>query len=153
MGGRAAKVELASLGLILLLFRRRPETPELLFAGACCSIRWFVPLVAPLYFALALVLRECPRRRKDFVLLSAAGLVLGVWMWRKGAWMLLDGEFGSRLVKLLGKWLGEEGAWMQHVEPCFWPLVAPVLGTWAILLAIDLVRWYRSRGLRIPEPA
>src|SRR5207244_1260330 len=55
---------LASLGLVLLLCRRRPETPELLFAGAwcsgslllyaatatwlagaCCSIRWFVPLV------------------------------------------------------------------------------------------------------------
>jgi hypothetical protein len=150
---------LASLGLILLLFRRRPETPELLFvgawcsgslllyaataahlAGACCSIRWFVPLVAPLFFALAILLRDCPRRRKDFVLLSVAGLPLGSWMWRKGTWMLLDGEFGERTLKLLESLLGQEGAWMQGIEPYFWPLVAPALGIWAIFLVRDLLR-------------
>jgi hypothetical protein len=156
---------LASLGLVLLLFRRRPETPELLFSGAwcsgslllyaatatwlagtCCSIRWFLPLLAPLYFALAVLLREYPRRRKDFVLLSAAGLLLGVWMWYQGAWMLLDGEFGTKALKLLCKWLRPIVPWTPGIEPYFWPLVAPTLAVWAIFLVYDLVRWWRSRG-------
>jgi hypothetical protein len=96
---------LALPGAAVLLWRRVAETPELLFAvgwsagtwllygvasnnysGYCCSIRWFVPLLAPGYFVLAVFLRDYPRRRKDFAVLSAGGLVLGILMWRSGPW-------------------------------------------------------------------
>src|SRR5262249_60935496 len=88
-----------------LLWRRTPEWPEVLFAslwctgtwlayavastnysGACCSVRWFVPLLAPGYYLLALFLREHPRFRGDFLLLSGWGAVLAVLMARDGPW-------------------------------------------------------------------
>ena len=68
---------LAVVGGVLLLRRRLAERPELVFAaawsigtwllyavasnnysGQCCSIRWFVPLLAPGYYALALLLEK-----------------------------------------------------------------------------------------------
>src|SRR5260370_17344921 len=68
---------LALPAMLVLLRRRRTEWPELLLAGAwcggtwllyastsnnssgqCCSIRWFVPLLAPCYYIFSLFLRE-----------------------------------------------------------------------------------------------
>jgi hypothetical protein len=89
------------------LLRRRPaERPELLFAacccggvwliyaltstnysGACCSIRWFVPLLAPSYYVLALAMRERPGYWPMFLLLSGWGAVLGAIMWTTGPWL------------------------------------------------------------------
>ena len=42
-------------------------------SGQCCSIRWFVPLLAPAYFVLALFLRRYPRYRFVFLLLTGWG--------------------------------------------------------------------------------
>src|SRR5205814_377506 len=79
----------------LLCRQRLRERPVLLFAGAwcvatwllyaatsanasgqCCTIRWFVPLLAPGYFGLAVLLARWPRYRPDFLLLSGWGVVL-----------------------------------------------------------------------------
>jgi hypothetical protein len=96
---------LALVGFTRLSKRRVAELPEILFAGGCCvgawlvyavasnnysgvcaSIRWFVPLLAPSYFVLAVFLREQPDFRRDFLLLSGWGAVIAGFMWWKGPW-------------------------------------------------------------------
>jgi hypothetical protein len=110
--------------LAVLLRRRTAELPEVLFAafwcggtwllyaanstnysGACCSVRWFVPLLAPGYYVLALLLRDHPRCRADFLLLSVWGSVFGAVMWWRGPWL----RFKLAL---------------------YWPLLAAALLTW-----------------------
>ncbi len=118
---------LAAGGLIVLVRQRVPETPELCWAaawmagtwllysgtsnnysGACASIRWFVPFLAPAYLILAVLLRERPRVRIDLMLFSAWGVVLAALMWR-------------------------EGPWMKHLVPVFWPIQAAAFTSWSIL--------------------
>jgi hypothetical protein len=74
-------------------------------SGRCCSIRWFVPLLAPAYLVLGLWLR-LPRQRQAFLVLSAWGALL----------MLLN----------------REAAWAQHMIPFFWPIQALALVSWAL---------------------
>jgi hypothetical protein len=77
-------------------------------SGACCSIRWFVPLLAPAYYGLSVVLARWPRYRLDFCLLSAWGLVLmGIAWWY--------------------------GPWMAHLVPGFWLIQIAALAGWAWL--------------------
>jgi hypothetical protein len=57
-------------------------------AGGCCSIRWFVPFLAPSYWLLAVLLCNRPHYRADFVALSAWGGVLSAVMWWNGPWIL-----------------------------------------------------------------
>lgn len=75
------------------------------YSGACCSIRWFVPLLAPAYYVLATLLRYEPRYRKELLLLTIFGVVIGGLMWWKGPWM-------------------------QHKVPGFWFIQAGTLVTW-----------------------
>lgn len=56
------------------------------FSGDCCSIRWFVPLLAPGYLALAILLRDDVRYRRGHWLLSLVGLPLAAMMWWQGPW-------------------------------------------------------------------
>lgn len=72
-------------------------------SGQCCTIRWFVPLLAPAYFVIALLLRHDPRYRVDLLLLSAWGALLVVLM--------------------------RKGPWMGGMVPLFWPIQAAALGT------------------------
>jgi hypothetical protein len=109
---------------ILLLWRRSPAWPEVAFGavwcagtwllyaafsnnygGACCSVRWFVPFLAPAYYALGLYLAQHEQHRLDFYVLSLWGGLLGVAMW----------------------W---HGPWIQHGTPLLWPLVAAGLLGW-----------------------
>lgn len=89
-----------------LAFRRRlAEFPEIVFAatfsgaawllyaalsnnysGPCCSIRWFVPLLAPAYYLLVIILRERPALVRQLAILSACGLVLNISLWWRGPW-------------------------------------------------------------------
>jgi len=89
-----------------ILWRRNPvQRPELLFcaalsvgawlvyavgstnhSGNCCSVRWFVPLLAPGYYVLAELLRELPSYRRDLLLLSGFGAVLAAVCWWHGPW-------------------------------------------------------------------
>ncbi|MGH7171629.1 MAG: hypothetical protein ACRELG_15240, partial [Gemmataceae bacterium] len=74
-------------------------------SGLCLSIRWFVPLLAPAYYMLALFLRHEPRYRIDFLILSAWGTLLMLLM--------------------------REGPWIKHMVPLFWPIQAAALISWA----------------------
>lgn len=117
---------LPALGLLLRGARR--DRPEIAFAGLwcggtwlvytlsstnysgqCCSIRWFVPLLAPAYYGLALLLRDQRQLMAAFAGLSAWGMVMGALMWR-------------------------EGPWMKHMVPLYWPLQTAALVTAGALL-------------------
>jgi hypothetical protein len=96
-------------------------------SGPCCSIRWFVPLLAPAYFLLALFLRDNPSYYKDFLVLSGWGLLLAALMW-------------------------QSGPWMQHMVPGFWLFQAAALLSWLACRRWDWVRQRSSIG-GAPQPA
>jgi hypothetical protein len=75
-------------------------------SGQCCSIRWFVPLLAPAYYVLALFLPRFPQYGIDFLILSGWGAILVLLM--------------------------REGPWIQHMVPFFWPIQAAALCSWAL---------------------
>jgi hypothetical protein len=78
--------------------------------GGCCSVRWFVPFLAPGFWLLAVVLRDRPRHRAAFLALSAWGVVLAGIMWWKGPWAM-------------------------RMVPLMWPVVGCALLTWGIVAA------------------
>jgi hypothetical protein len=111
--------------VVVLLRRHRENWREVLWAVGCCggtwllyaatsnnssgqclSIRWFVPLLAPAYYVLALFLQRYPQYRMDFLILSAWGVLLVLLM--------------------------HEGPWMSHMVPLFWPIQAAVLVNWTL---------------------
>ncbi|HZU36743.1 MAG TPA: hypothetical protein VFA18_12570 [Gemmataceae bacterium] len=118
---------LAVAGTVGLLRRRVTQAPEIVFglcwcgavwlaygltstnySGACCSIRWFVPFLAPGYYVLALLLSRQPRRSSDLTLLTLWGMLTAGLMWQAGPWML-------------------------HLVPFFWPIQAFALLSWLSL--------------------
>jgi hypothetical protein len=103
---------------------RRREGPELAFAGLwcgltwalyawastnysgqCLSVRWFVPLLAPAYYALAVLLRHAQRAAGELLVWSAWGALLAGLAW------------GS-------------GPWIRHLVPGFWAVQAAALASW-----------------------
>jgi hypothetical protein len=109
-----------------LVRRRSDQLPEIVCALAWCfgtwlvyaagstnssgyaaSIRWFVPLLAPAYFVIALFLRERPGYRTDFLILTGWGVVMAALMWWKGPWM-------------------------KRMVPLFWPIQGMALLSWLI---------------------
>jgi hypothetical protein len=93
------------LGLAPLLRRRFPERPELLwgaalwagivvlyaatstnFSGLCVSVRWFLPLLAPGFLGLAVLLRERPQYRRDVFVVSGWNLLWSLHCWLFGPW-------------------------------------------------------------------
>lgn len=98
---------LAALPAAVTVWRRKPEVrPEVLWAlawctmtwlvysalsvnssGECCSIRWFVPLLAAGYYPLAISLRDDPRYRVGLVIVGIVGAVLGAAMAVQGPWL------------------------------------------------------------------
>jgi hypothetical protein len=136
--GHNVALFMAVPAIIVLLWRRTRELPEVLFtgfwcggtwlayaltsrnySGLCCSIRWFVPLLAPAYLVLAVFLRQYPRYWADFLILSGWGAVIAGL-----AWYL--------------------GPWMKHMVPGFWPLQAAALLSW-----ISYRIWQRRREERL----
>jgi hypothetical protein len=94
-------------------------------SGVCCSVRWFVPLLAPAYYILAVWLRDCtPAYRRDFCILSAWGMVLGASMW----------------------WVGP---WWPHLVPGFWAIQAAALASWLVSVYL---RW-RHQGIAAAQAA
>ena len=75
--------------------------------GGCCSVRWFVPFLAPGFWLLAIVLRDRPRLRMDFVVLSIGGAVLSAIMWSVGPWTV-------------------------RMVPMMWPVVGLTLIAWGV---------------------
>lgn len=76
------------------------------YAGACCSIRWFVPLIGPGYLLLILLLREAPSAAADLKILTAGGVALMLSAWPEGPWRL-------------------------HLLPAHWPVLAITMIAWA----------------------
>ena len=113
-------------GAATLLRRRPAEWPELLamfgwaagtwllyaalsvnFSGDCCSIRWFVPLLAAGYYALMILMRDDGRYRVGFWLLTAIGLLLGAMMWWQGPWLEPETPYFVPVMLVgLAVWLG-----------------------------------------------
>ena len=110
-----------------LLWRRGRETPLVIFAiswsgltwlmyavnstnssGQCCSIRWFLPLLAPGFFMVALALHDRAAWRPAFFVLSGWGALLATQMF-------------------------EPGPWMQHMVPYFWQIQGAALASLLIL--------------------
>jgi hypothetical protein len=77
------------------------------YSGVAASIRWFVPLLVPAYYLLAVFLRDHPQYRRDFLILSGWGVVMAGLVWWKGPWM-------------------------KRMVPFFWPLQAAALLTWIL---------------------
>jgi len=96
---------LALPAFVILSRSRVEELPEVLFAtifcggtwlayalasnnysGSCCSVRWFVPFLAPGYYVLALLVRQDSLCRRVFFVLTGWGTILGVIMWYRGPW-------------------------------------------------------------------
>jgi len=76
------------------------------YSGAALSIRWFVPMLAPGYFVLAVFLRDHPHYYIDFLVLSGFGAIIGLLGWFYGPWV-------------------------KHILPFYWPLQAGALIAWA----------------------
>jgi hypothetical protein len=56
--------------------------------GACVSVRWFVPFLAPGFWLLAHVLVARPRARREFAALALCGAPLAVSAWLVGPWWM-----------------------------------------------------------------
>ncbi len=96
--------------------------------GACVSIRWFLPFLAPGFWLLAKVLAERPTLRRDFVAISVWGVPLAA-----SAWLV--------------------GPWCMGVVPGNWFAFAGALVTWGTLR----YRAWRAKGelatLKLPAPS
>jgi hypothetical protein len=137
--GHSLPLFAAVAGFVVLLRCRAAELPELLFAGCwcvgtwllyaatsnnysglCCSVRWFVPLLAPAYYVLAVFLHRHPRYLPDFLILSAWGAVTAGLMW----------------------WYGP---WMKHMVPFYWFIQAAALLSW-----LGYRVWWRGEAAVLP---
>lgn len=78
--------------------------------GLCCSVRWFVPLLAPDFYLVVRLLHSRPLAERELQILTAGGLLLGPLMWWQGPW-------NSKLV------------------PGFWVVVTATLVTWLVYRA------------------
>jgi hypothetical protein len=96
------------------------------YAGACCSIRWFVPFLAPCYFLLAVFLEDRPEYRTDFLILSLWGSVLAAIMW----------------------WYGP---WIPRMVPLVWPIAGSALLTW-MAYRLRVLGFISFPGARSPAP-
>ena len=75
-------------------------------SGSCCSIRWFVPLLAPGSLILGMLLKERPRFRADFMWLSAVGAAIASKTYEGGPWgYSTGGEFWPMLALGGAGWL------------------------------------------------
>jgi hypothetical protein len=79
-------------------------------SGEALSIRWFVPLLAPLFYVVAVDLRGVVNDRRTFALLSVVGVALIVAAWPGGPWQPRVPLFWLWLVLGVAAVLGGEWA-------------------------------------------
>ncbi len=91
-------------------------------SGQCCSIRWFLPLLAPGFFVMGLALRERKDWRPAFFVLSGWGALLATQM-------------------------VEPGPWMQHMVPYFWQIQGTAFASLLILASVRRFSPTRVREL------
>ena len=91
------------------------------FGGQCCSVRWFVPFLAPGYWVLARLLAAEPRYVPDLKWLTGVGVGMTALMWVAGPW-------APRMVSGLWGWMAVAGIGWAALQP--WrPRFAAVLRT------------------------
>jgi len=97
-------------------------------SGMCQSIRWFVPLLAPGYVALMILVRDNRRSRIPLTVLIAGGVVLNM-------------ELVVR------------GPWSGRVPILLWPTMGLALTAWIILWAHTIRKWRRlsNSANRLPD--
>ena len=78
------------------------------YGGACCSVRWFLPMLAPGWLILGLMLRDRPAAHGEFLWLSGCGAVL--------AWSMVA-----------------VGPWTLRMVPGMWPVVGVAVVGWLIV--------------------
>ena len=124
------------LPALALIFRRGPWRWELLatlgwcgaswalyalmsnnHSGGSCSVRWFVPFLAPGFFLLAIYLKEHPESVADLAVLAGWGSILGLIMWTIGPWTV-------------------------RMIPGLWPIVGAALASW---LGLAIWRWRKKK--------
>ena len=57
------------------------------YSGSASSIRWFVPLLVPAYFALMLVIQARPGLLEQFKILTQFGVILSAMLFWVGPWL------------------------------------------------------------------
>jgi hypothetical protein len=74
------------------------------FSGLCISVRWFVPMLAPAYLVLALLLRDRPQFARDLTVLTAVNAIWAAIAWQTGwysspplawHWMIMTAGLGA----------------------------------------------------------
>jgi hypothetical protein len=80
------------------------------FGGQCCSIRWFVPFLAPGFWILSRLLAVEPRFTRDLLWLTAIGLGMTALMWQSGPW-------APRMVPGLWGWMAVAGIGWAAGQP------------------------------------
>jgi hypothetical protein len=56
------------------------------YSGYCCTIRWFIPLLAPAYWILGILIRRAPSFRWETLTLSALGAWVVLGLFDDGPW-------------------------------------------------------------------
>ncbi len=108
------------------------------YSGVCCSVRWFVPLLAPGYLVLGVAVSRTPGYWGDFLILSVWGVLVGALMWRNGPWVAqLAPSFWP---DARGGPLGEVIRYGRHALPSFWPFVVGALLSWTAVRVFRLGR-------------
>jgi hypothetical protein len=76
------------------------------YSGSCCSTRWFLPLIAPGYLLIGILLKERPRFQFDFLWLSAVGGTIVEKVFGPGPWEYHSvGEIAPALAIGAAGWL------------------------------------------------
>jgi hypothetical protein len=76
------------------------------YSGACVSVRWFVPLIAPLMYIVMLTLRARPSLMPVFERLTVCGMVINALAWWSGPWRekMIVGYWPICVIGLVGSY-------------------------------------------------
>jgi hypothetical protein len=78
------------------------------YGGACCTVRWFLPFLAPFFLLVARLVQQAPQYRAVLWLLTAWGVVLAAALW----------------------WVGPFTLFMN---PLYWPTFGAAVLSWSFL--------------------
>lgn len=98
------------------------------YGGVCCSIRWFLPFLAPSYYWLALIVKSKPNVARDLLVLSAWGGLLVA--------MLIPG-----------------GPWSNRMLVLFWPIQLGAVVSWWWMRRVGQRSTENGREMTMPTAA
>lgn len=113
------------------------------WSGVCCSVRWFVPFLAPGFWVVGHTLREFPRYRPDFIWLTMTGAALAALMWWSGPWAEEPGIGLWSVVVVAGVGWGV----IRHRDS---PTESRVVKIWRVRIPVR--PWWVTRGRSESRP-